>query len=70
LDIETSDYHSTVYRLVEEMSIVNDLSGETKSKIFRSLLLPRRFVDVKPPERRKLTTQISEKGVSSMFFWI
>ena len=51
------------------MTIKNDLSPETKTKIFRTLLLPRRFVDVpyvnvKLSEKKKLASQSSAKGVS------
>ena len=51
------------------MTIRNDLPSETKTKIFRTLLLPRRFVDVpyvnvKLSEKKKLASQNSEKGVS------
>ena len=69
MELKSIDYHSSMYRLVEEMTIKNDLSPETKTKIFRTLLLPRRFVDapyvnVKLSEKKKLASQSSAKGVS------
>ena len=71
MDIEATDFHSSIYRLVEEMAIVNDLSADVKTKIFRTLLLPRKFVDapyvnVKLGDKKKLASQLSmsEKKVS------
>jgi hypothetical protein len=40
LDFEARDFHSVVYRLVEEFGINDDLSPETKTEVLRTLLLP------------------------------
>ena len=45
LDIEAINFHSVVYRLVEEFGIHDDLEPETKTEILRKLLLPHKYVD-------------------------
>jgi hypothetical protein len=40
LDFEARDFHSVVYRLVEEFGINDDLSPEAKAEVLRTLLLP------------------------------
>lgn len=45
LDFDARDFHSVVYRLVEEFGINDDLSPEMKAEVLRTLLLPHRYVD-------------------------
>ena len=45
LNFEARDYHSVVYRLVEEFGINDDLSSETKAEVLRTLLLSHKYVD-------------------------
>ncbi len=45
LDFEGRDFHSVVYRLVEEFGMNDDLTAEVKTEVLRTLLLPHKYVD-------------------------
>jgi hypothetical protein len=47
LNFEARDFHSVVYRLVEEFGINDDLSAETKAEVLRTLLMPHRWFTIK-----------------------